>query len=180
MNNKCDNWKPLLSEYIDDGLDSRRTTQVEKHLADCGDCRTFVDSLRSNKDLLRSLPLHQTSSTFDTRLAERIAALNGPPAVANPLAAWWQSVFAHPVPGRILRPAFAAVAAFGVIGTGFGLYFHTSIVGTPQTDTALIAHCVEQHRSYVESEPLTDVSAQALAGQVDGTEADAGAVDSSL
>jgi anti-sigma factor RsiW len=164
MNRECEQIRPLISEYVDDALEAGRRPLVEGHLHSCADCAALLEGFRANKARLASLALKQTSAGFDAALAQRIAALNAPPRRRS-----WLDAFRMPSLGvAVLRPAVAGVALAGIaIGVVIhGITPRTSVeIQKPQPD--LISQCVAQHRSYVESQPLTDWSAQALAGQTE-------------
>jgi anti-sigma factor RsiW len=180
MNKYCEKIKPLLSEYVDGGLDARRARDLESHLSGCESCKELVESFRANKSLLASLPLRQTSTGFDAALAGRIAALAHPPRQRSWLADLAQSIWPA---NNALRPVMTMVAAAGFV---FAMAFIGPVLFVPhetdqtQADSALIAHCVEQHGNYVEAQPLADSSAQALAGQIDSTNADTQAAEESF
>jgi len=164
MNSTCEQMKPLLSEYVDGALSGRHAADLERHLSICADCPKLLESLRADKALLSALPLRQTSQGFDAELSRRIAALNQPPVKQT-----WPTV------GQLLwprnntwRPAVAAIAVTAVVVSSVMMSIRPTVTPQPApVDSALIAHCVEQHRNYVEAQPLTDWSTQTLAGQLD-------------
>lgn len=173
MNNYCEGMKPLLSEYVDGVLDSRRAAEVENHLAECPDCSELVQSFRRNKSLMSALPLRQTSSSFDADLARRIAALNAP----SPRRSWLSGLAdMFKYGSRTWRPAFAAVAAVGVIAGSSLVFRHPGGHVVPQqpSDPALIAQVVAQHQRYAEAQPLSDWSAQTLSKQLDAATSSSG------
>jgi anti-sigma factor RsiW len=45
-----------LSEYLDGGLSAEMCAEIERHLADCADCRVVVDTLRKTVLLYREAP----------------------------------------------------------------------------------------------------------------------------
>lgn len=45
-----------LSEYLDGEASSELCAEIERHLADCEDCRVVVDTLRKTVLLYRDLP----------------------------------------------------------------------------------------------------------------------------
>ncbi len=46
MTSTCAELKAQLSDYIDGDLDARVCAELERHLADCDDCRIVIDTLR--------------------------------------------------------------------------------------------------------------------------------------
>jgi len=170
MNSYCNKIRPLISEYIDEALDPRRSAEVDRHLTSCAECRQIADDFRANKSVLASMPLRQTSSNFDAALAQRIAAVNQQRAKQSWLARIAEAL--RPSRTNVWRPAFATMAAVTVVAsTMFALRIQPSTPSvhptTSAAEQALIQQCVVQHRSYAEAQPLNDFSAQALAQQVD-------------
>lgn len=173
MNTYCDKIRPLISEYIDDTLDARRKAEVVEHLPSCADCRRMAEDFRTNKSVMASLPLRQTSSGFDAALAARLAAVNEQRVRRSWLAGLADAF--RPSRTNVWRPAFASIAAASIVAA-------TVVMTIPQqthpvlpivpASPSLIQQCVTQHRNYVESQPLTDLSAQTLAGQLDNSSAD--------
>jgi anti-sigma factor RsiW len=43
-----------LSAYLDGELDSRLCAEIERHMAECGNCRIVVDTLHSTVSLYRA------------------------------------------------------------------------------------------------------------------------------
>jgi len=50
---KCRHLLGALSEYIDGTLEEQLCTQLERHLADCPDCRIVVDTLNMTVSLYK-------------------------------------------------------------------------------------------------------------------------------
>jgi anti-sigma factor RsiW len=166
MNSYCERLRPMISEYVDESLDSRRSAEIERHIAGCSDCMELVQSFRANKSLLSDLPLRQTSAGFEAELARRIAALNAPASRRS----WMSSLGLVLRPARHpWRPAFAAVAVAGIVGASVMVGVRPAKQSQPAVDNALIAHIVAQHQGYVATQPLSDWSAQTLAGQLDAS-----------
>ncbi|MDQ2686840.1 MAG: zf-HC2 domain-containing protein [Armatimonadota bacterium] len=165
--------KPLISEYVDDALAPDRHRRVHAHLEECESCQRLAEDFRTMGRLLNGLPTAQTSAEFEGQLAERLAQARRP----SPLASWLRRAggVLWPAP-TILRPALALGAAMLVT---MGIVFHPSQLDTLQPspptpvsagfDNPLVTHCVEQHRSYVAVQPLSDIAAQNLATQLDST-----------
>ncbi len=62
MNHKeCHHLLSSLSEYVDGSLEQRICAEIERHLADCMDCRVVVDTLNKTVDLV-----HQSALQVDT------------------------------------------------------------------------------------------------------------------
>jgi len=45
-----------LSEYLDGEASADLCAEIERHLAECADCRVLVDTLRKTVSLYRELP----------------------------------------------------------------------------------------------------------------------------
>ena len=167
----CD-MKPLISEYVDGTLAPDQRRRVHAHLEECASCNRLAADFRAMGLLLHGLPTAQMSAAFDSRLAERLAQTRRP----SPLASWLRRAGSvlWPAPS-VRRPALALGAAMLVTA---GIVFHPQPLGpvapgtTPSAaafDTPLVTHCVEQHRSYVAAQPLSDIAAQNLATQLDSS-----------
>jgi anti-sigma factor RsiW len=171
MNSYCKKIRPLLSEYVDGALDSGRAADVARHLPDCSECSNLLEDFRANKARLSSMPLRQTSTGFDAALAQRIAAINQQRTQRSWLAGLAEAF--KPSRTNIWRPAVASIAAVGIV---IGSVMWSSVTPThppqPNADPALIQQCIAQHRNYSESQPLTDLSAQTLADQLDNAQSD--------
>lgn len=170
MLENCEKIRPLISEYIDGQLSDTKADLVRRHLELCHDCSELANSFESNKSALKALPARHTSREFDARLALQIAELRKQHKVT-----WWERLLVLAPPNRVLRPVLAVTVSAIIVGS-YVTNHNTSVV-TPTntkigavsktTDSALIAHCVEQHQNYVETQPLSDWSAQNLDGQAD-------------
>lgn len=161
----CEMCKPLLSEYTDGRLNAERRDQVQAHLTQCADCAALVRDFGALGGLLRGLPVSQTSPQFEARLAERLAQAGSPPQQAP----WLRRLGALLRPQPLLwRPALALGAAAAAIA-GMIAFQHPNppMEPLPLPEGALVTHCVQQHRSYVGAQPLSDIAAQSLANQLD-------------
>jgi predicted anti-sigma-YlaC factor YlaD len=54
MAGQCGERLRALSDYLDGELDEQLCAEIEQHLADCGDCRILVDTLRRTVTLYRT------------------------------------------------------------------------------------------------------------------------------
>jgi len=52
---KCTKAKSLMSQYMDSALDTAQSLKMQKHLIDCGVCRSELASLRQTRSLLGSV-----------------------------------------------------------------------------------------------------------------------------
>ena len=51
---ECRDHLECLSDYVDGELDPDLCAEIERHMAECGDCRIVVDTLRKTVSLYRS------------------------------------------------------------------------------------------------------------------------------
>jgi anti-sigma factor RsiW len=57
-----------LSDYIDGDVSDEMCAEIERHLAECADCRAVVDTLRKTVLLYRELPQPDLPSDARQRL----------------------------------------------------------------------------------------------------------------
>lgn len=50
---RCEEMLAMLSDYVDGALDAHVCAEIEQHMADCGNCRVVVDTLRKTIYLYR-------------------------------------------------------------------------------------------------------------------------------
>ena len=183
----------MLSEFADEKLDAGTAWQVQTHLSDCAACEQVHRDLAAVTQLLHTLPAAAPSAGFDAALAQRLALTRRPAAPPQPT---WRtkmhellsSQLATPV--QRLRPALALslVLAAGTFAAFFPGHTRETAVTVPvhAADRTFVADCVAQHHRDAAAEPLADLSAQTLDGNLDSSPAadvpaDAGTpADSSL
>jgi len=68
----CDYYEKSFSEYLDETIDEDGRAQLQAHLHDCDTCREKVQSLRTLKTSLASLPRVTTSEYFNIILQSKI------------------------------------------------------------------------------------------------------------
>jgi len=75
---KCSKAKKFISEYIDDDLDAKNTSSLEKHLDTCSKCRDLVKDFQrikqKAKGLAKAEPSGRTWFRIEARLKEKIQA----------------------------------------------------------------------------------------------------------
>ncbi|HAJ35887.1 MAG TPA: hypothetical protein DCL15_09355 [Chloroflexi bacterium] len=64
----CEHLLADLSDYIDGEAADAVCAEIERHLADCADCRAVVDTLRKTIYLYRNLPQPALPEATRTRL----------------------------------------------------------------------------------------------------------------
>ncbi|PKB79349.1 MAG: hypothetical protein BZY88_13785 [SAR202 cluster bacterium Io17-Chloro-G9] len=68
----CDDVRRMSSDYIEEQLPPKKFASVRSHLAGCGPCRAFVETLATTIGLLARLPRVSPQSSFRDGLNERI------------------------------------------------------------------------------------------------------------
>lgn len=181
----CNRVHLLLTEFADDTLDAGTAWQVQTHLPHCDACRTLHREMVSVKQILHTLPAAAPSAGFDAALIQRLALTR------RPAAPWFHTkIFRTKLTFQRLRPALAlslllAAGAFAALSPGHAPE-PPALPAVHAADPAFVADCIAQHHRDAAAEPLADLSAQTLAGNLDSAPAaDASgdpntAVDSSL
>jgi len=175
MKNSCSKVKPRLSEYVDGTLPGDVTWTVQLHIAACESCSLVVRQLEQTVKMMRSMALPSLPVTFDSELASRIVEIDSAKRKANTgnfyvralygFQSWAKSLtYRQRLRLAISTPVLAAVVA---VMLGFLAPHATSNVNAASNDAAFAATCVQQHRTFVASQPLADPSAQALAQHID-------------
>lgn len=171
----CQSVKLLLSDFVDETLDASAMWQVQTHLSGCPDCARISRDLEAMKRMLFALPAQTPSAGFDAALAQRLALTRRPGAAPQTWRTKIAAVFASHLasPAQRLRPALAlglviTAGSFAVLLPGH----HPappSAIAVHGTDPAFVADCVAQQHRDAAAEPLADLSAQTLAGSLDGS-----------
>lgn len=65
---KCIHLPPNWCDYLDNDADKAICAEIERHLAECKDCRVVVDTLRQTIHLYRTLPQPQLPEGVRERL----------------------------------------------------------------------------------------------------------------
>jgi hypothetical protein len=93
---QCERDKKILADYTVGGLTGRQLTQVERHLANCADCRRELAALQHTGELLTPALLRPAPERVWEGISSRLTA---------------KQLVTH----RAHRPAFAAALAFVVL-----------------------------------------------------------------
>ena len=72
----CDDVQRLSSDYIEEQLPPKKLASVKNHLAGCGPCRAFVNTLATTISLLGRLPRVSTPPSFKKDLKDKIRGEN--------------------------------------------------------------------------------------------------------
>src|SRR5689334_22629617 len=75
----------MLSDYVDSTLSAHGVWEVEKHLAECGDCAAHARQLQATVLLLHTAERHDTGNDFMARLHARLDGLEPERPRRNPL-----------------------------------------------------------------------------------------------
>lgn len=73
MNDSCQRFKEMVSDYIEGEIDLQNQKLMEKHLRDCLGCKTNVSRLKALIQNLRELPKITVSPDFETILRARVS-----------------------------------------------------------------------------------------------------------
>ncbi len=68
MSVECRDHLNCLSEYVDGELAPELCAELERHMAECGDCRIVVDTLRRTVSLYKSYGHEEISAEAKDRL----------------------------------------------------------------------------------------------------------------
>jgi len=74
MAKKCRDYISGLSDYLDGELDAQLCAEIEKHLAECENCRIMVDTLRQTVKLCREGREEKLPPSLETRLNDILRA----------------------------------------------------------------------------------------------------------
>lgn len=170
MKQECKTILPLLSEMADGALDAKTAWKVRMHVSVCPDCARASQEVAGASRLIKGVSEVKLPGTFDAALAARIAALTPREVRRGRLAAkaaYWRRYYGWGL--RLSAAALAAMVLFALLVVKMPARTSAPQIapaGAP-SDSALLAACLRQRRSYVASDPLADPSAQSLANQVD-------------
>jgi anti-sigma factor RsiW len=126
----------VIHDYLDDALDLRARTELERHLAGCAECRRLVDDLREIrkafaglKDDLREPPVRAWGRLERAiRLEHESRSTGSPESPQKELA---------PRAQRALRSMpWLAAAAVLILATAVGLQYRGGWRATPTSSTA--------------------------------------------
>jgi hypothetical protein len=108
----------VLHYYGDAGPDAAR---LDRHLAECHDCRAALDRLTRALSLVDASPAEDPGPGFETRVWARLE-----PSLA-PVAPWWRRLFEGPV----VRWAPAGLAVAAVVAAFAGGWMLRNITTSP-------------------------------------------------
>ncbi len=67
----CTDVRRLSSDYLEEDLPAAKQSVIQSHIANCGPCRAFVDTLASTIGILSKLPRVAVSASFKQSILER-------------------------------------------------------------------------------------------------------------
>lgn len=109
--------KDSLSAYLDKELPEAENARVEAHLADCGECRGYLDELKSLSKLLSNLPQEALPAGFMARLERKRRAEAG--TAEKPERDYWLL----PFPARVAAFALSSMIVGLVVWDRFAVMF---------------------------------------------------------
>ncbi len=112
---KCQVVRRRLSEYLDEALDSRRSSEVAEHLRGCQSCSAEWESLRQAVLAVRSLPRVQHPGSIVSQVLHQLEVRSRGPGLALLFRPAWMArplIFPSLVPAAlVLASVLAGVAA---------------------------------------------------------------------
>ena len=127
----------VIHDYIDDALDGRARTELERHLAGCAECRRLVDDLREIrkafaglKDNLREPPVRAWG-----RLERAIRLEHESRSTQSPQSSQ-RKEWAPPARRALRSVPWLAAAAILILAAAVGLQFRPGRRAAPDASTA--------------------------------------------
>lgn len=105
---RCEKIKEKLSAFIDNELDREKTSDIEKHLAECSDCNQELKILAKTWDSLEVWEKIEPSDNFEARFWQRVRERE----LRQPL---FQRLFTKAIP----VPTTVIILVIGLLG---GIY----------------------------------------------------------
>lgn len=114
---KCSKARKMISDYVDDNLDVKRKSTLEKHLEDCSDCQEVMKDLQgiaeSAKELEEFSPPANTWLKIEARLEKETQTIQLP---ERPARKWFDFlVFQPKLKYALISVVLLAVIVGGVI-----------------------------------------------------------------
>ncbi|MEI6046774.1 MAG: zf-HC2 domain-containing protein [Chloroflexota bacterium] len=122
-------WRPLLSSYIDHRLEEPTRNHVARHVAECRECRLELAALRRTIGLLKGLPEVKTPRSFTISPAQAQALRPRPLYRAAQFAAAIAAIFLFITCAMDLSGAFN-LAGNTIVGSGVDPTTGIPLVGT--------------------------------------------------
>lgn len=146
---KCSKARKIINDYVDDNLEAKKKSTLEKHLEGCSDCQEVLKDLReiasSAKELDDLSPSAQTWLNIEARLAKEAQTVQVP---ERPARKWFDFLVFQPR----LRYALISAVLLAVVVVGFFLgirYFRGGITpGLNNHQKYTLAKLEEAERHY--------------------------------
>jgi anti-sigma factor RsiW len=119
---RCSSFKPLLDEYVDGMLSSRKTALVAAHLAGCAECPALLEELRVVDALLVTPRILEPAPNFTFKVMAEVRSLPRPEV--------HRGAHAFGVTAAYLAFAWAFIGAFFLFGDGTSHAAWTTLVAT--------------------------------------------------
>src|SRR3954452_9900562 len=121
------NYRESIHELIDGTLGAIRRAELERHLADCAECQSFLDDMQAIRAAADSLDPLQPPDGVWLQIAGRLrqeGRVQAPPA---------------PTPTRAPHFAMLAIAASLLLAVGVGIGLLVNQYRTPNAPTSIAA-----------------------------------------
>ncbi len=67
----CNEVRRLSSDYLEEDLPTAKRSVIQSHIANCGPCRAFIDTLASTIGFLSKLPRVAAPASFKQSILEK-------------------------------------------------------------------------------------------------------------
>ncbi len=146
---KCSKAQKIISDYVDDNLDARKKSSLERHLKECAGCQEVLKDLQGIAESARELeelsPPAETWLKIEARLAKEAQIIQIP---ERPARRWFDYIFSQPR----LKYALSSAVLLAVIVGGVILgirYYKTGIMPTVKDNQKYtLAKLEEAERHY--------------------------------
>lgn len=150
-------------------MDIRPGSDMDQHRKECAQCERLAADIMSVSSRVRNMDRQTTPDGFDTRLNERIAALQASKLNQGVIARFIDSLalemWMHSMKRRY-APIIALAALFAmIIGVGMPQIAHRMSQPMNDMDWSYIQTCKDAHSALVPNEPLTNESTVILKSQ---------------
>jgi hypothetical protein len=109
----------VLNELVEDGLDARTRSDVERHLADCADCRALVDDLREIRRVAGTLEPRQPPARAWSRIERAIRLEQNPAGLGDGDANKRHATWSRALIGYLAAAAVLVLAT--VVGVRYAM-----------------------------------------------------------
>lgn len=124
----CKRAHELISLHLDEQLDPAGQSRLNKHLAACDECASYLSDLKAGLSVLHDLPLEEPSENFDWNLRRKLQQAQREP---------WRYQDGPMRSG--FWPRFTIAAAAALILTLGGTYAAYKVIQSPSTPQKILA-----------------------------------------